>query len=255
MGSLFSNIKGSVDDSINMAMFQPPPLNRKDYNTILQENMLMIDGLVSCIQIRNRVSSRWMILSHGNGATIIEYYPLMLEWSKKLNINILIFDYPGYGMSVGISTEDGCCDYHSRVVDYLLKSGVDKRDIILCGQSLGTGVVVDYISNSNHDWITPVILISPYTSIIDAGTDMMSSTTSFNSVLRFVDKFYSINKIQNAKCKVNIYHGNFDTIIPYSHSERLAKKCDSNLKILSQVGHNNVLQKIPIDMLYSNIWY
>jgi dienelactone hydrolase len=51
------------------------------------------------------------------------------------------------------------------VVEWLNKQGINKKDIILYGESLGTGVATELASNNKF---AGVILESPFTSIADA---------------------------------------------------------------------------------------
>ena len=58
--------------------------------------------------------------------------------------------------------------YHdgNRVVEWLNEQGINKNDIILYGESLGTGVATHLSQNKNF---AGVILESPFTSMVDAG--------------------------------------------------------------------------------------
>lgn len=60
------------------------------------------------------------------------------------------YDYIGYGMSEGEPSEENCLKSLSLVVDYY-----NNYKELLIGQSLGTGVVVDYVST--NEWTLPII--------------------------------------------------------------------------------------------------
>lgn len=56
----------------------------------------------------------------------------------KLNINILMVEYRGYGLSEGSPTERGLYIDAQSAVDYLLqRSDIDPKRIIVFGRSLG----------------------------------------------------------------------------------------------------------------------
>ena len=53
----------------------------------------------------------------------------------------------------------GRIDYATDIQD------IEPVNIILMAESLGTGVAIDYVAN--YDWYAPIILISPYKSILE----------------------------------------------------------------------------------------
>ena len=117
--------------------------------------------------------------------------------------------------------------------------------ILLVGQSLGTGIVVDYISKQQNKWSNPVILISPYKSI-------PKIITQYNLIEFLIckNKFCTYDKIIKTICPIKIFHGCIDNLIPISHSEELFE-LTPNKSIqptwFDNTGHNDILNKIDMD--------
>lgn len=115
----------------------------------------------------NTMFERVLIFSHGNGCDIYTFYDYLKLLAEKLNIMVVSYDYPTYGLSEGELDENTCYQALEDVISYYLKM-TDK--ILLVGQSLGSGMVIDYVSKNS--WSNPIILISPYKSIPKVITDV-----------------------------------------------------------------------------------
>lgn len=69
--------------------------------------------------------------------------PFCSEIAKDLKCNLCAYDYTGYGQSKGrASIPDTIADINA-VFQWLLRRGIQKQDIILYGQSLGSGPTLD----------------------------------------------------------------------------------------------------------------
>jgi hypothetical protein len=140
-------------------------------------------------------------------------------WSNLFGLDCVCYDYVGYGLSkcannidIVYPTEDGCYRSIEIMMDVLNKK-YDK--IFLVGQSLGTGVCVDYCSKT--DWIDPIILISPYKSLVRVMADSCLSSTIDSS-------FNILDKVPKLKCPVKIIHGKNDKLICVEHGVEILNK-------------------------------
>jgi abhydrolase domain-containing protein 12 len=87
--------------------------------------------------------------------------------SERLNVNVLTIDYRGFGNSEGSPTENGLALDARAAWNWLLAEGVDAKNIILLGHSLGTGVAARLardLSNDSPVSMQPrgIILQAPY---------------------------------------------------------------------------------------------
>lgn len=159
-------------------------------------------------------SSKYIIWSHGNASDLISTYRLMEEYYEQMKgrVGIIAYDYEGYGYSSGTYSEKNSYNDLTLMVAHAIRNmKINKDNLLLVGQSLGTGVVVDFCHT--HGWTTPISLISPYESIVK-----VVSGTETSSSLRSIDMFTTYTKIDDLLCRIIIYHGENDELISPKHS-------------------------------------
>ena len=126
------------------------------------------------------------------------------------------------------------------MISHMIKSmHIQKKNIILIGQSIGTGVAIEFAYKNK--WSYPIILISPYKSIITVATETTTSIT------QWIDKYPSAYYVKYLDCPIKIFHGTSDEIIPISHGEEVFKNIKNKAfepTWIKNVGHNNILENI-----------
>ena len=79
---------------------------------------------------------------HGNAANITGHYDF-IRWMPGAGLNVLTFDYRGYGQSEGRVTREGTIADGAAAMDYLRSRGdVDQARIFVFGQSMGAAVAI-----------------------------------------------------------------------------------------------------------------
>jgi pimeloyl-ACP methyl ester carboxylesterase len=107
-----------------------------------------------------------LLFCHGNAGNISHRVEI-IEIFNKLNLNVFIFDYRGYGRSQGIPTEEGLYQDAEAAYKYLLShKDVDKEKIIFYGESLGANVAIDLASKVKS---AALIFQGAFTSAYDMG--------------------------------------------------------------------------------------
>lgn len=83
-----------------------------------------------------------------------------------------------------------------------------------------------------------LLLMSPYTSIKEAARQLLGWVSFLSFIVE--EKFRNIDTIKNAKCPVFFLHGKVDTLIPFSHSQKLALAAptESHLHLPAKMDHN-----------------
>ncbi len=102
------------------------------------------------------------------------------------------------------------------VFDFFVKElGINEKDIIICGRSIGSGPSVYLAANRNPGGL---ILISPFKSIRETANSILG-------FLKFIvaDRFKNIEIIEQVTCPLLIIHGQKDNLIPFSHSVELTQ--------------------------------
>ncbi|KAK8568543.1 hypothetical protein V6N13_106452 [Hibiscus sabdariffa] len=153
-----------------------------------------------------------LLYSHGNAADLGQMHDLFIELSTHLRVNIMSYDYSGYGASTGKPTElDTFYDIQA-VCDCLKKEyGVKQEDMILYGQSVGSGPTLHLAPQLEK--LRGVVLHSP---ILSGLRVLYSLKTTFS-----FDIFKNADKIQQVNCPVFVIHGTNDDIVDCSHGKQL----------------------------------
>lgn len=159
----------------------------------------------------------WMLICHGNYGNIgygqrPEYY----SFARDLGLNLLAFDYRGYGESEGSPSEDGL--YADALVSYRyltdsLRIAPDR--IILFGHSLGSGVAIDLATQVPA---AALAVEGAYTSVPDRGQELYPWLPV---KLVASQRFASIEKVGHVRLPKLFLHSPEDDIIPFAHGERL----------------------------------
>jgi len=100
-------------------------------------------------------------------------------------------------------------------IKWLNSKGITKENIILYGESLGTGVAVEVAQNKNY---AGVILESPFTSMVNMGKKYYPLFP-----VRFLlkDKFESYKKIKKVSAPILVIHGKIDKIVPFAMGKKM----------------------------------
>lgn len=191
-------------------------------------------------------TKKTVLFFHPNGFVLSECSP-MLNFLKLQGYNVASIDYRGYGNSTGRPYEKGLYKDAEAAITKLKELGVQEKDMVLFGQSLGTGVAVEMAKR--HKEIGNVVLSAPYTSIIDV---LPRGVRPLGHLLLGKDKFNSKKKMGEIDAQVTIMHCTGDTITPFSHAEALREavpnpdKCQlldfGNAFTFSGDRHNHLLQ-------------
>lgn len=219
------NVTGSV--AAKFAFFPPEPAT---YTVEEEEGRVVVTGLtaeknaeVRLIETRGGntvVATFWkhpaarftLLYSHGNAADLGQMHDLFIELRAHLRLNIMSYDYSGYGASTGKPSEFNT--YHDIEAVYnCLKSdyGVRQEDLILYGQSVGSGPTLHLASRLPR--LRGVIL---HSAILSGIRVLYPVKMTF-----WFDIFKNIDKIPKVSCPVLVIHGTDDDIVDWSHGKRL----------------------------------
>ena len=157
---------------------------------------------------KNITNYKTILFLHGNAGSL-ENRIHKINHFKDMKVNFLIIAWRGFSGNVGKPTEKGLYEDARSAVNWLKSKGVNEKDIIIYGESLGTGVAVEIAQNKKF---AGIILESPFTSMIAAGKDKYP----FLPVrILLKDKYESEKKIKNVKIPILVMHGEADNIVPF----------------------------------------
>ena len=151
---------------------------------------------------------------HGNAGSL-ENRIHKINYFKDMNINFILLAWRGFSGNKGKPTEQGLYQDARSAVKWLINQGVTEENIIIYGESLGTGVATEIAQNKNF---AGIILESPFTSMIAAAK---SKYPIFPIRLLLKDKYESDKKIKNIKSPILVMHGEIDKIVPFWMGEKM----------------------------------
>ena len=163
---------------------------------------------------KNNNDYKTILFLHGNAGTL-ENRIHKINHFKDMKINFLLVAWRGFSGNKGQPTEQNLYEDARSAVKWLESKGIKENDIIIYGESLGTGIATEIAQNKNF---AGIILESPFTSMIDAGKDKYPYLP-----VKFLlkDKYESEKKIKNIKSPILIMHGKVDNIVPFHMGKKM----------------------------------
>lgn len=184
-----------------------------------------------------------ILYSHANAEDLLDVHDGLVKLSEMLNVNVLGYDYYGYGSTGGTCSEEACCLAARASLRYLLDQGVDKSSIVLMGRSLGTGPTIDLAIY--EPCVAGVVLQSPLLSVLRTRL-----SENFARVMHGADLFDNTQKIREVLCPVFVIHGTEDNIVSRDHGEEICRQAPNAIRPwwVEGSGHND----LPGDPDYYN---
>lgn len=135
---------------------------------------------------------------------------------RRLGANVMIPEYPGYGLSGGKPSESGCYAAAQACYEHLKKrKDIDTSRIFAAGWSLGSGVACD--TAFRHPDLAGLMMFSGFTSLDDVG-HRNYFFLPVSLILRH--HFDSNRKIAQIQMPILLMHGDRDNIVPFEMSGR-----------------------------------
>ncbi len=185
----------------------PPPSYTADYRYFGVETSEGED--ISCRFLTNQTSRYLVIYSHGN-AEDLGVIENLLKGYRQAGLNILSYDYPGYGISSGEASEKATY----RAIEAVTQFAIERlqfppENIIFHGRSLGSGPAIEMCRKGEFGGL---ILESAFTSAFS-----MSIGVSWLPW----DRYQNFKKIRSIAEPTFVIHGTNDAVVPFEEGEKL----------------------------------
>ena len=177
-----------------------------------------------------------LLLCHGNAGNVADRLPHARLLAAK-GLDVLLFDYRGYGRSAGRPEETGTYRDARAAREALLREpGVNRERLIYLGESLGGAVALELALEHPP---AGVVLQSAFTSVRDM------ARVHYPVVPRAMvpDAYPSLRLIPRLRAPLLVVHGERDEIVPAAHARALydAAPQPKRLLLLPNVGHNDLI--------------
>ena len=177
---------------------------------IKKVKIITSDGLdlLGWFHKKNLKRFKTIIYFHGNAGKL-ENRIHKLNHFKDMDVNFLIIAWRGFSGNDGKPSEESLYIDGNSAIKWLKNLGLSEKDIIIYGESLGTGVATE-IAKSND--FAGLVLETPFTSMIEAAKNFYPYIP-VKILLR--DKYENDKKIKNINIPVFVMHGEADQIVPF----------------------------------------
>jgi len=173
-----------------------------------------------------------VLFCHGNAGNISHRLDT-LGLLNGLGLNVLIFDYRGYGRSPGRPSERGAVLDALGAWGHLVgERGLPPAKIVVMGRSLGSAVAVQLAAGTAP---AALIIESAFTSVPDLGRVHYPFLPRFLARIRFD----SLSRMGGLACPVLVAHSPEDEIIPYAMGRRLFEAAPEPKRFLAMRGDHN----------------
>ena len=159
-------------------------------------------------------NKKTLVFFHGNAGNLSNR-TYKLNQLSKLDLNIIILAWRSFSGNEGEPSEQNLYNDAKKTIDWLNSRGVKNKNIILYGESLGTGIAVE-LGQTNQ--FGGIILESPFTSMTNAAKNIYP-WLPVKYLLK--DKYDSEKKIKNLQIPILIMHGKKDNIVPFKMGKKL----------------------------------
>ena len=175
------------------------------------------------------------LLMHGNAGHVghrVEKFRKILD----AGYGFFFLEYRGYGGNPGRPTEKGLNLDAISALNFLREQKVADKNIILYGESLGTGVAVQLATTMKAK---AIILESPYTSIAEVAQQPYWYVPAKWLVF---DRFELLGIIKNIQSPLLILHGEKDKITAVSYGQKVFEAAPQSKEsiLVPNAGHNNL---------------
>ena len=157
-----------------------------------------------------------IVYFHGNAGKL-ENRIYKLNHFKDMDVNFLIISWRGFSGNPGKPSEKGLYKDGKSAIAWLKNIGLVEKDIILYGESLGTGVATQIAQNKKF---AGLILETPFTSMVDAAKNFYPYIP-VGLILK--DRYENDKKIKNINIPILVMHGEADQIVPFKMGKKIYK--------------------------------
>ena len=226
----------------DLFVFQPSPWEERNWRQLsglpLEEVWLPMNDTDTVFAwfLDAGPSQPVMLWCHGNAGNISHRLGNMRELYHR-GLSLLIFDYRGYGQSMGKTTEPGMYQDALASYDFLTQQRkIPPERIILFGRSLGSGVAGEVAIQRSS---AGLIIEGAFPSI-----QAMADHHYLGLPARwFVDVEFALeNKIPKLQVPLLMMHGEIDSVVPIELGQKVFETAPQPKRwyTVPGAGHNDV---------------
>lgn len=162
---------------------------------------------------------------HGNAGSLAGRADRFQRYQRE-GFGLMMLSWRGYSGSTGRPSEAKNVADATLAYDALVASGVRPRDVLVYGESLGSGVAIQLAAVRS---VGGLVLDAPYTSIVDVA---LLSYPYLPVRPLLLDRYESSRHIANVSVPVLILHGERDSVVPVRMGRALYEMARGEKKLI-----------------------
>lgn len=180
-----------------------------------------------------------VLFFHGNGENLETMRRAgLFEDAARLPAAVAALDYPGYGRSGGLPSEEANLAAAEAALDWAV-ADAPGRPIVACGWSLGAAVALELAARRPAD-VAGVIALSPWISLPEVARVHFPG---WLVRLALGERYDSLAASERVRAPALVVHGARDDIIPAAHGQRIAERLQARVLLVPGAGHNDLLAR------------
>lgn len=192
------------------------------------------DGVkINAWYVPARTNRGTVLFSHGNAGNISHRLD-SIRIFNSLGLNVLIYDYRGYGRSEGSPDEQGTYRDAEACWEYLVTFLRERPGrIVLFGRSLGSAVAAETALRKQAGLL---IIESGFTSVPDMGETLFPHLP-----VRLISRYHynTLGKVGRIASPKLVIHSPQDEIVPYEQGRRIFEAAREPKEFLEISGGHN----------------
>jgi uncharacterized protein len=175
-----------------------------------------------------------LLYFHGNGGALEIRRERIAKYMNR-GRGMFMLAYRGYSGSTGLPSEAANISDAKLAYETLISDGIRPEDIILYGESLGSGVATQVAVEKK---VRALILDSPYTSMVERASQIYP-WLPVGALLK--DRYMSRDFVKQVHVPLFILHGEADEVVPVDMGREMFSLANEpkEIKTLPGAGHNN----------------
>lgn len=178
-----------------------------------------------------------VLFAHGNGGEIADRANRFRAY-QAAGFGVIFVSWRGYGGSTGSPSEQGLLIDARTAYQWLVSNDVDPSQIVIVGESLGTGAAVRLAAEYP---VGALILGAPYSATSDVAA-LQYPWLPVRALMK--DQFRSIDHIAAVTAPTLVMHGTEDVVIPYDLGRKLFDEIEApkTFETYEGQGHEMLFQ-------------
>ncbi len=218
-----------------------PAEHRFDFGADVHEAWVAVPGApgarLHALHLRNREPRGVVFFLHGNAGNLDSWFS-NADFYRRLNLDLFMLDYRGYGKSSGRIESQAQLEADVRAAWTSIAPSYAGKQRVFIGRSLGSALAAGLAADVQPEL---TVLISPYESMAALAAEHYRWVPQ--AVLRY--PLRTDLALARVKSPLLFLHGAQDTLIAPAHSQRMLLVAPQAERVLIEGAGHNDLQQFP----------